>query len=83
MERRIGVVRKYIEDRGFGFLRVLLKGDVSGKAARIDYSHPDVFLHFKQLKSAGIAGVEVGDVLEFDVVQAEKGLVASNVSLVR
>jgi hypothetical protein len=42
-----------------------------------------LFLHFKQLDSAGLTRVEVGDVLEFDVMQAEKGLVASNVSLVR
>ena len=83
MERRIGVIRKWVEDRGFGFLKVSEKRD-DGKPARVDSSLPDVFLHIKELKSAGIEEVEVGaDTLEFDITDFPKGLVASKVALVR
>jgi cold shock CspA family protein len=68
MERRIGVVRKWVEDRGFGFLKVLEKGD-DRKPARIDSSLPDVFFHIKELKSAGIEKVDVGDDEPFRVVR--------------
>ena len=51
-DRRIGVVRKWVEDRGFGFLKVLERRD-DGKPARVDSSLPDVFFHIKELKSAG------------------------------
>ena len=61
---------------------MLLKGDVSGKAARIDVSHPDVFLHHRELRAAGLATVKIGDVLEFDVTQGDKGFVASRVRLI-
>jgi len=79
MERRIGVVRKFIHDRGFGFIRVL----EDGKPARVDRSLPDVFIHAKELRRAGIDKVESGDTLEFDTTQYAKGLVASKVSFVR
>jgi cold shock CspA family protein len=79
--RRIGVVRKFFHDRGFGFLRVL----EDGKPARVDNSLPDVFLHVKELKLAGIDAnrIETGDTLEFDITQYDKGLVASKVAFVR
>jgi cold shock CspA family protein len=79
--RRIGVVRKFFHDRGFGFLRVL----EDGKPARVDNSLPDVFLHVKELKLAGIDTnrIETGDTLEFDITQYDKGLVASKVAFVR
>jgi cold shock CspA family protein len=79
----MGVVRKWISEKGFGFLRLLLKGDIQGKAARIDVSHPDVFLHYRELRAAGLAKVEIGDVLEFEVLPSEKGFVASRVRLVQ
>jgi cold shock CspA family protein len=84
MERRIGVVRKWVEDRGFGFIRVLEQRD-DGKPARVDNSLPDVFLRVKELKLAGIDSnkIETGDTLEFDITQYAKGLVASKVALVR
>jgi cold shock CspA family protein len=82
MERRIGVIRKWVEDRGFGFLKILEKR-VDGKPARVDSSLPDVFLHIKELKSAGIEKVEVGDTLEFDIMHFPKGYVASKVALVQ
>jgi cold shock CspA family protein len=82
MERRIGVVRKWVEDRGFGFLKVLEKRD-DGKPARVDSSLPDVFFHIKELKRAGIEKVEVGDTLEFDIKHYPKGFVASKVALVQ
>jgi cold shock CspA family protein len=82
MERRIGVVRKFILDRGFGFFKVLEKRD-DGKPARVDGSIPDVFLHIKELKRAGIEKVDVGATLEFDISYFTKGYVASKVALVQ
>jgi len=79
MERRIGVVRNFFHDRGFGFVRVL----EDGKPARVDRSMPDVFIHAKELRLAGIDRVESGDTLEFDITDFAKGLVASKVALVR
>ena len=83
MERRIGVVRKFFHDRGFGFLQRSPRRRESLRALIIRC--PDVFLHVKQLKLAGIDcnKIETGDTLEFDITQYAKGLVASNVSLVR
>jgi cold shock CspA family protein len=82
MGRRIGVIRKWVEDRGFGFLKVLEKRD-DGKPARVDSSLPDVFFHIKELRSAGIEKVEVGDTLEFDITHFPKGFVASKVAVVQ
>jgi cold shock CspA family protein len=79
IDRRIGFVRKFNHDRGFGFVRVL----DGGKPARIDSFVPDVFLHIKELKMSGIERVETGDTLEFDMTDSLKGLVASKIELVR
>ena len=54
-----------------------------GKPARVDSSLPDVFLHVKELKSAGIERVESGDTLEFDITDFPKGLVASKIAAVQ
>ena len=75
------MVRRWT-DRGFGFIRGLEKRD-DGKPARVDSSLPDVFFHIKELKNSGIEKVDVGDVLEFDITDFQKGLVASKVVLVR
>ena len=82
MKRRIGVIRKWVEDRGFGFLKVLEKRD-DVKPARVDSSLPDVFFHIKEPKIAGIEKVDVGDTLEFDISHFTKGYVASKVALVQ
>jgi cold shock CspA family protein len=81
IDRRIGVVRKFFHDRGFGFVRVL----EDGKPARVDNSIPDVFFHVKELKLAGIDSdeIETGDTLEFDITDFPKGLVASKIAVVR
>jgi cold shock CspA family protein len=79
MQRRIGVVRNFFHDRGFGFVPVL----EDGKPARVDRSLPDVFIHAKELRLAGIYKVESGDTLEFDITDYPKGLVASRVALVQ
>jgi cold shock CspA family protein len=79
IDRRIGVVRNFFHDRGFGFIRVLEEG----KPARVDRSLPDVFIHCKELRRAGIDRVESGDTLEFDITDFPKGLVASKVAVVQ
>jgi cold shock CspA family protein len=42
-----------------------------------------VFLHYYVLKNGEIAQVAVGDVLEFDITQGDKGLNATKVSLLQ
>jgi cold shock CspA family protein len=76
IDRRIGFVRKFNHERGFGVLD-------DGKPARIDSSVPDVFVHIGELKRSGIEKVDVGDTLEFDMNDSPKGLVASKIELVR
>jgi cold shock CspA family protein len=81
IDRRIGVVRNFFHDRGFGFVRVL----EDGKPARVDNSLPDVFLHAKELRLGGIDSnnIESGDTLEFDITEYAKGLVASKIAVVQ
>jgi cold shock CspA family protein len=82
MERRIGYVRKFLTDKGFGFIKVYEQRD-DDFPPRIDKSCPDVFLHIRECKNAGITEVIVGAVLEFDMTQTPKGFVASNVRLIQ
>jgi cold shock CspA family protein len=62
-KRRLGVVRRWYDDRGFGFLRTLVKDDGTTK---IDLSEPDVFVHVSQLKKSGLQALAERDVVHFD-----------------
>ena len=53
-ERIVGTVKRWICDKGFGFL----SRDVGS----------DVFVHIRTLESAGISEPEVGDRIEFELV---------------
>ena len=39
----------------------------------------DVFVHFSAIKSTGFKTLEEGDEVEFEIVEGDKGLQASNV----
>ena len=61
-----GVVRRFNNQRGFGFI-----SDSAGN---------DVFVHYTGINGEGFKSLEEGQEVEFDVVQGEKGPQAVNVT---
>lgn len=62
-----GTVKWFNEEKGFGFISVE-GGD-------------DVFVHFSAINSEGYKTLKEGQSVEFELVQGEKGVQASNVSV--
>ena len=60
-----GTVKWFDEKKGFGFIA--------------DKSGPDVFVHFSQIEGNGFRRLKEGDVVEYEVVQGEKGPKAAKV----
>ncbi len=58
---------KTLTEKGFGFIS--REGETK-----------DLFFHSKELKGVTYAELKVGDVVSFDVMQAEKGPAATNVT---
>jgi len=65
--RETGVVRRWIPEKSFGFLRRNSGG-------------PDVFVHMSGLKD-GLMSLEEGQTVEFDIASSEKGEMARNVTV--
>lgn len=64
-----GTVKKWLADKGFGFVR----NDAGG---------PDVFLHASELKKSKFFGEPgQGQKLEFEVYQGEQGPRAKNITI--
>ena len=61
-----GVVRRFNNQRGFGFI-----SDSEGN---------DVFVHYTGISGEGFKTLEEGQDVEFDIVQGEKGPQAVNVT---
>ena len=61
-----GVVRRFNNQRGFGFI-----SDSEGN---------DVFVHYTGINGEGSKTLEEGQEVEFDIVQGEKGPQAVNVT---
>ena len=61
-----GVVRRFNNQRGFGFI-----SDPEGN---------DVFVHYTGINGEGFKTLEEGQEVEFDIVQGEKGPQAVNVT---
>ena len=61
-----GVVRRFNNQRGFGFI-----SDSEGN---------DVFVHYTGINGEGFKSLEEGQEVEFDIIQGEKGPQAVNVT---
>ena len=61
-----GVVRRFNNQRGFGFI-----SDSEGN---------DVFVHYTGINGEGFKTLEEGQEVEFDIVQGDKGPQAVNVT---
>ena len=68
-QQHIGVVRLYKDDKGFGFL----KSDQAGL--------PDTFVHASAVRAAGMAKLEVGQRIAFDLEADHKGSKSINLQL--
>lgn len=66
MARETGVVERFMDDKGFGFI----KPDAGGK---------DVFVHHSEIQGSGFKTLAKGDNVEFEIVQDPKGPRASKV----
>jgi CspA family cold shock protein len=67
-ERVTGTVKWFNGSKGYGFIE------------RAD--GPDVFVHFSEIQGEGFRNLEEGQSVEFEVQQGEKGLQATNVTVV-
>jgi len=61
-----GKVKWFNESKGYGFIE---KEDGSG----------DVFVHFSSIQSEGFKTLHEGEVVEFDIVDSDKGPKAVNI----
>ena len=65
--RSMGTVKWFHEGRGFGFITP-------------EGGQPDCFVHHSAVEGNGLEALGQGDRVEFDIVQAEKGPAAENVT---
>ena len=61
----VGIVKKWFDQKGYGFI------SQEGGA--------DVFVHYADIQGTGHRSLEVGDKVEFEVIQSGKGPKAQNV----
>ena len=61
----IGKVKNFNKEKGYGFIKT-----EEGK---------DVFFHYSELKMEGFKTVEANKVVEFELIETEKGLRAVNI----
>jgi CspA family cold shock protein len=67
-ERVTGTVKWFNGGKGYGFIT--------------REEGPDVFVHFSEIRGEGFRSLEEGQSVEFNVEQGQKGLQATNVTVV-
>ena len=66
-----GTVKWFSSEKGFGFITTFVN-DVE----------LDVFAHYSQIQSDGFKSLNEGDLVEFEIMETEKGLQADNIRVV-
>ncbi len=66
---KTGTVKWFNNDKGFGFIKM--------------ENGEDIFVHFSAIKTAGVKSLQEGQKVTFEEVQGNRGLQASNVSIVK
>ena len=61
----VGKVKWFNNEKGYGFI--------------IKENYDDIFVHYSQIQDEGFKTLEEGQVVEFDLINGEKGLQAQNV----
>ena len=64
-----GTVKWFNDEKGFGFIAQENGG-------------PDVFAHFRQIKSDGFRSLQEGQQVRFVVTQGQKGLQAEDIEVI-
>ena len=64
-----GTVRWFNNQKGYGFIK--------------DENENDIFVHFSGLNMEGFKTLSEGEVVEFDVIESEKGPQAVNVTKIQ
>ena len=62
-----GTVKRFNKDKGYGFI---VSPEAEGK---------DIFFHFSELVMEGFKNIEEGAEVEFELVEAERGLQAHQI----
>lgn len=61
----VGIVKKWFDQKGYGFIS--------------QDDGTDVFVHYADIQGGGYRSLDVGDKVEFEIIQSGKGPKAQNV----
>lgn len=65
----VGKVKWFNNEKGYGFI--------------VKENYDDIFVHYSQIQDEGFKTLEEGEIVEFDLLNGDKGLQAQNVFKVK